>query len=106
MNLNRVAIQCSNDSSHQMFRQTDGARCVECESIMVPIPVSEADYRLLPSYINWWREQRAVKTESHRDKFYAIVGYVKELETLLLHNGIPLPSSKEDEELPRPEGSA
>lgn len=53
-----------------------------------------------------WREKRKAERKSYRDGYYAVVGYVKELETLLLHNGIPLPAMAEDQDLPtRLEGS-
>ena len=75
-NLNRVAIQCVNDSKHRMFKETDGARCVECEGIMNPIPVSEEEYRLLPSYNKWHEQQNKkkkhkvyeIKLKGNRDK--------------------------------------
>lgn len=53
-----------------------------------------------------WVKKRESERKSFRDDFYAVVSYVKELETLLLHNGIQLPSRKEDIDLPtRLEGS-
>lgn len=60
MNLNRVAIYCMDNPSHQMFKDTDGARCVECNGMMMPKPVSEEEYRALPSYSEW-REERTRK---------------------------------------------
>lgn len=58
---NNVAIVCMENSNHQKFQSTDGARCVECKSGMIPVPVTAEEYRGLPDYGDWHR-QRAQKS--------------------------------------------
>ena len=61
-NLNRVAMYCVDNPEHPMFRETDGARCVECNSLVSIKPVTEAQYYGLPTY-QQLRDQRKPKTK-------------------------------------------
>ena len=56
-----IGIRCVNTHRHQMFKQTDGANCVECGAIMTPIILTEKDWNSLPSYSQWKRQQKQNK---------------------------------------------
>ena len=82
--------------------------CPECDCFLHgPSKSTKEDVQQLKYIAHAWRDKRKAERKSFRNDYYAVTGYVKELEMLLLQNGIPLPSTKEDiDELPtRLEGS-
>lgn len=91
--LNRVAIVCRKDSSHQRFKEVDGACCIECESVMTPLPVTEEEYRGLPSYKDWCNQAKRKTVLEKLEKVFEVAteryistrgvqGNLKEIESL------------------------
>jgi len=57
-NLNHVANYCMDNLNHPMFKATDGARCVVCNSLVNIMPVTATHYRELPSYEQLRKEHK------------------------------------------------
>lgn len=57
MNKN-IANYCMDNPEHQMFKVTDGARCVECNGMVNFKEVSHLEYIALPSYRQLCNERK------------------------------------------------
>lgn len=54
---------CMENPNHQMFKVSDGARCVECNGLVNVKEVTIAEYHWLPTYqvLRQWRNGKPSK---------------------------------------------